>query len=133
MIPVFFRKINVVFFHWVNLFIISPEIVIQGAEVAPALVKGTANQIACVTVQMRISGDCAFGVGVKRNFSDFNTAGFLILGDGLADITAAAFSLYLSIYSLVNPKYCTTSSTAITAMETRFAMQTEAVLSGWMG
>ena len=73
MIPVFFRKINVVFFHWVNLFIISPEIIIQGAEVAPALVKGTANQIACVTVQMRISGDCAFGVGVKRNFSDFNT------------------------------------------------------------
>ena len=69
MIPVFFRKINVVFFHWVNLFIISPEIIIQGAEVAPALVKGTANQIACVTVQMRISGDCAFGVGVKRNFS----------------------------------------------------------------
>ena len=91
MIPVFFRKINVVFFHWVNLFIISPEIIIQGAEVAPALVKGTANQIACVTVQMRISGDCAFGIGVKRNFSDFNTAGFLILGDGLADITAAAF------------------------------------------
>ena len=91
MIPVFFRKINVVFFHWVNLFIISPEIIIQGAEVAPALVKGTANQIAYVTVQLRISGDCDFGVGLKRNFSDYNTAGFLILGDGLADITAAAY------------------------------------------